>query len=136
MTNTNNIRLSNAADLPTVALLMEEAFGASAQLPINPAYIADPNIHCFVLEIDNTIVATAALHILQKVNRKLGQIEDVVVAQSQRGKGLGKTIVTHLLQVSADQGCYKTILNATDENIPFYNTLGFRVEQNQLVIRH
>ena len=86
--------------------------------------------------IRDRIVATAALHILQKINRKLGQIEDVVVSGDRRGLGLGKKIVEHLIEQSKAEGCYKTILNATDENVPFYAKMDFRVEQNQLVIRH
>ena len=131
-----SIRLCQEKDLTDIARLMEEAFGADASLPLNPLYLKDPNIFCHIIEIDGQIVATAALHILQKINRRLGQIEDVVVSGDRRGLGLGKKIVEHLIEQSKAEGCYKTILNATDENIPFYAKMGFRVEQNQLVIRH
>ena len=131
-----SIRVCQEKDLAAVARLMEEAFGADASLPLNPLYLSDPNIYCHIIEMDGQIVATAALHILQKINRKLGQIEDVVVSGDRRGLGLGKKIVEHLIEQSKAEGCYKTILNATDENIPFYAKMDFRVEQNQLVIRH
>ena len=131
-----NIRACRAEDLQTLAGMMEEAFGSSASQPLNPLYLEDPNIMCHVLEMDGVIVATASLHILQKLNRKMGQIEDVVVSADKRGLGLGKKIVEFLIELSISEGCYKTILNATDDNVPFYAKMNFRVEQNQLVIRH
>mmetsp|Transcript_27583 Transcript_27583/g.71572 ORF Transcript_27583/g.71572 Transcript_27583/m.71572 type:complete len:233 (+) Transcript_27583:240-938(+) len=56
---------------------------------------------------------------------RCGHIEDIVVDCSQRGRGLGKKMVTHLKKVARLTGCYKAILNCTQQNVPFYEKCGF-----------
>ena len=66
----------------------------------------------------------------------MGLIEDVVVDPKTQGKGVGKKLVEQLLLKAAEMNCYKTILNATNENSGFYTKLGFKKEQLQFTIRH
>ena len=43
------------------------------------------------------------------------------------GTGLGRIIVEKLLAVGRAAGCYKTILDCSPNNIPFYLKSGFKV---------
>lgn len=85
----------------------------------------------FVIETDNTIVATATLLIEQKLIHsmgKVGHIEDVVVDKSLRGKGVGKTLISHLVSVAKEAGCYKIILDCSSHNEAFYKACGFETK--------
>ena len=42
-----------------------------------------------------------------------------------QGKGLGKKLLRKVLEFAGNQGCYKTILDCSDEVMPFYLNTGF-----------
>lgn len=50
----------------------------------------------------------------------------MVVDKSFQGKKIGEKIIKQLVKLSKDRGCYKTILNCTDNVKPFYEKLGFK----------
>ena len=62
-------------------------------------------------------------------------IEDVVVDKKERGKGIGKLLIEHLINFSKSKSCDKIILNSKESNIPFYNKLGFVQNEIQMIIR-
>ena len=39
-------------------------------------------------------------------------VEDVVVAQDQQGRGIGRQMMAHALQQARDAGCYKLALSS------------------------
>ena len=67
---------------------------------------------------------------------KVGHIEDVVVDKKHQRKGIGEKIIIYFLRYAKDQGCYKTILDCTDEVKPFYEKLGFKHNANALRFDH
>ena len=67
---------------------------------------------------------------------KVGHIEDVVIRNEYQGKGVGKKIVGALLKYAEKKGCYKTILDCTDDLIPFYENLGFKRHSNSMRFDH
>ncbi|KAL0220723.1 hypothetical protein RCL1_000577 [Eukaryota sp. TZLM3-RCL] len=91
------------------------------------------NTHIYVVEGLETgeVVAAATLLVEQKFIHqcgKVGHIEDVVVASSYRRQNLGRTLVEHLSQIAKQEGCYKTILDCADHNVPFYEKCGLEVK--------
>lgn len=84
----------------------------------------------FVMEDgEGKIIGTMALLIEEKFIHKLssvGHIEDVVVDDEYRGKGLGKMLIDYGIKYAKDNGCYKIILNCADKNITFYEKCGFK----------
>jgi glucosamine-phosphate N-acetyltransferase len=50
----------------------------------------------------------------------VGHIEDIVVHCDYRKYGLGKKIIQYLTALSEQNGCYKTILDCSEENAGFY----------------
>lgn len=52
-------------------------------------------------------------------------IEDVVVASKMRGQGVGRRIISALLDVARLRGCFKVSLEAAQTAMPFYETIGF-----------
>ena len=75
------------------------------------------------------IIATATLIIEQKLIHDMkcvAHVEDVVIHEDYRGLGLGKKIIDHLVQISRNQNCYKTLLDCSQENTLFYEKCGFK----------
>ena len=62
-----------------------------------------------------------------------GHIEDVVTDAGARGGGLGRRMVEHLTGVARARGCYKVILDCSEDNEGFYTKCGFRRKEVQMV---
>ncbi len=93
----------------------------------------------YVAVENSEVVGSASILIEQKFihdGGKVGHIEDVAVRKEFQGKGIGKQIVVALLKYAEKQGCYKTILDCTDELIPFYENIGFRKHSNSMRFDH
>lgn len=92
-----------------------------------------------VAEIDGTVVGSATLLIEPKFIHNggfVGHIEDVVVDKKFQGQKIGEQIMLFLLDISKNRGCYKTILDCTDDVKPFYEKIGFKVVANELRYDH
>ncbi|KAF2401939.1 acyl-CoA N-acyltransferase [Trichodelitschia bisporula] len=74
------------------------------------------------------IVATGTLMVEKKFLYKLGtqgHIEDVAVIGDQQGKKLGVKLLHALDHIAEQVGCYKTILDCSEENEGFYVKCGY-----------
>lgn len=93
-----------------------------------------------VVIIDETqqrVVACGTLLIERKFIHQcalLAHIEDIVVCQSQRGKGLGRLIVQQLKELAFQAGCYKITLDCDVSNEPFYGKVDFERKGLQMCI--
>jgi glucosamine-phosphate N-acetyltransferase len=83
---------------------------------------------------DQKIIGAGTIFKIDKLhNNPIGQIEDVMIAEQYRGKGLGKLIVNNLTQIGLDDFlCYKVILNCLDKNIGFYDKCDFETTGVQM----
>ena len=100
---------------------------------------SNPDYIIAVAELDGKIVGSTTLLIEQKFihdGGKVGHIEDVAVNENFQGQSIGKKIMKHLLEIAKDRGCYKTILDCTDDVKPFYEKLGFKQTANELRFDH
>ncbi|MEX2192142.1 MAG: GNAT family N-acetyltransferase [Nitrosarchaeum sp.] len=100
---------------------------------------SNPDHIVAVAVIEGKIVGATTLLIETKFihnGGKVGHIEDVVVDKKYQRKGIGEKIIIYLLRYAKDQGCYKTILDCTDEVKPFYEKLGFKHNANALRFDH
>lgn len=86
------------------------------------------NCFTYVGYVDGEPVAVGSLVILDKIIHECGYValvEDVAVRRSCQGKGYGRKLVDFLVSKAAREGCYKVILNCSDDKEPFYNKCGF-----------
>src|SRR5262245_9535020 len=84
-------------------------------------------VHTVVAEIDGKVVGTASLILEKKYIHRgglVGHLEDVVVHRDHGGRGIGKELVEHLIDLAGSLRCYKVILNCTDKLVPYYSQCG------------
>ncbi|KAF9465937.1 acyl-CoA N-acyltransferase [Collybia nuda] len=97
-----------------------------------------PRTYYTIVMVDKTtdlIAGVGTVFIERKFQRGLscvGHIEDIAVDPKQQGKKLGLRIIQALINLSENSGAYKTILNCSDKNIPFYEKCGFEKKENEM----
>lgn len=98
-------------------------------------YKNSPNRSTFVFEKGKSrpketsfIIGTATLLVEHKFLHGggiVGHIEDVVVDPNQQGESIGSELVKRCVDKAKNEGCYKVILDCSEDNITFYEKCGF-----------
>lgn len=86
------------------------------------------NHKVFVIEENNTIIASITLLIEYKFIHGcsiIGHIEDFIIDNEYRNRGLGKMLIQYCIDLCKNNGCYKIILNCKGELQYFYEKCGF-----------
>ena len=130
------IRTLEPEDIKQVIDIWTNSFSRNFSKPVNPKYLSDANSSTIVISIENIIVGVASIHIIKKLTRILGVIEDVAVNEKYRGKGLGKKLVERLILIGKQKNCDKIVLSSSEENSKFYEKIGFKKKELQMVIRN
>ena len=130
------IRTLEPEDIKQVIDIWTNSFSGNFSKPVNPDYLSDPNSTTIVISIEDIIVGVASIHIIKKLTRILGIIEDVAVNEKYRGKGVGKKLVERLILIGKQKNCDKIVLSSSDENSKFYEKIGFKKKELQMVIRN
>lgn len=92
-------------------------------------------VDTYIVLQNEECVATASMFFERKFINNGGivaHIEDVAVRPDLQLKGLGKLIMTHCEKMAKTKGCYKVILNCNDDNVGFYEKLGYYKKENQM----
>lgn len=128
------LRIASEKDLKNISRLVNKGFKRKNE-PILKGFIDNPNIICLVAEVEDQLVGTATLNLLQKTDRVAGQIEDVVVNENYKKKGIGRSLIKELINKAKSNNCYKVMLNCSVDNIGFYEKLSFESNEIQMVKR-
>lgn len=131
-----NIRKLEKNDINQVIEIWTNSFSRNFDKPINPNYLSDPNSITIVMSEENIVIGVATLHIIKKLTRILGLIEDVAVNENYRGLGIGKKLVKELIKIGNEQNCDKIVLSSSEKNSKFYEKIGFQKNELQMVIRN
>lgn len=130
------IRDAVFGDLDRICEIYSEAFSHTIPPEVHWWKILDDsNITYRVAKLDGRVVGVASLITINKLIRsgnRMALIEDVAVSKEARGHGIGKMLILDLLELSVKKNCYKTILNCSDENVPFYEKCGMYRAENQM----
>ena len=124
------------SDIDQVINLLVNSFSSRYNNPPIIGTLSNPKSVFIVVEINNIIVGVASLHIIEKLTRKMGLIEDVAVDSNYRGKGIGIKLIQNLTSEAKNMGCDKIVLNSSKDNISFYEKSGFKVNEIQMVLRN
>ena len=90
-------------------------------------YLATHEKYGDASSFETDLAGAASLVIESKIIHgpcKVAHIEDVVVDESYRGKGVGKSLVQRLVREAKAKGCYKVVLNCRPELAKFYEECG------------
>ena len=89
-------------------------------------FIAQEHVFGFSFFIENEIVGYGAIVYETKIRGgRVAHIEDIVVSQDYRGKGIGEKIITYLINNAKQRRCYKISLSCKANNVLFYEKCGF-----------
>lgn len=130
------IRQLQSSDIKQVIDLWTSSFSRTFDNPVNNNYLNDPKSITFVMSDNKAILGVASLHIIEKLTRKLGLIEDVAVSKNNRGLGIGKKLVEKLIQTGKEKKCDKIVLSSSEKNSEFYEKMGFQKKELSMVIRN
>lgn len=123
--------------LPQILRLYAEVLDKGEVLTADDAEIifdkilSYPNYKVYVLEIDNQVVGTFALLIMDNLahlGTPSGIVEDVVVSENFQGNGIGKKMMMFAVEKCRQFGCYKMVLSSNLKRVEahqFYENLGF-----------
>ena len=118
------IRTLEPEDIKQVIDIWTNSFSRNFSKPVNSEYLSDPNSTTIVISVEDIIVGVASIHIIKKLTRILGIIEDVAVNEKYRGKGVGKKLVERLILIGKQKNCDKIVLSSSEENSKFYEIDG------------
>lgn len=96
--------------------------------PKNPAIVA-----CCTLE--NQIVGVAVMAEYSVISGRKAWIEDVVVDETHRGKGIGRKLMEFLINEGRQKGIYEILLFTAHHRKPahqLYQSLGFQKKESQI----
>ena len=72
------------------------------------------------------VIGFGSLHLSRKIRGGIiGFIEEIVVLENYRGRGIGKLIMRELIDNARNENCYKLVLECREEKKSFYEKLGF-----------
>ena len=117
----------------TSSITQEKALEIFKEIKINPKHII------IIAELNGEIIGTTTLLVEPKFihqGGKVGHIEDVVVRKEFQGRKIGQKIIKFVLQIAKNKGCYKTILDCSDDVKSFYEEIRFKQHANELRFDH
>jgi len=130
MSISTTVRLVERNDLESVIVLLQNI---SSFFPprdsfddIWQGFTSQENNFSFIAEEGSHVIGYGSILIETKIRGgKLGHIEDIVVAQDYRRRGIGKVLLETLYTLALDHGCYKVSLHCQSHNSDFYEKCGY-----------
>jgi ribosomal protein S18 acetylase RimI-like enzyme len=88
-----------------------------------------------VAKDDDKIVGLGSLYIIPKIGKRVGHVEDVVVDEAYRGKGLGEKIVQTIIVAAKEHKLHSLSLTSRPERIAgnkLYQKVGFQRKETNV----
>lgn len=96
---------------------------------------ADKKAAIIVARESATVVGIASVYFIQKMGKRIGFIEDVVVDEAHRGRGIGKQLMECVIQIGKEHGAtYLTLTTRPSRSAAnsLYQKLGFRLRETNV----
>lgn len=122
-------------DLAELDLLMHELSASSfCDEGLLDAALGDPNVHVYVIRDGGHIVATGTMCVKHTLEFAIADIESVVVSSQCRGRGYGRELVRHMIDVAKAMKVHHIQLTSNPARVAanrLYQEMGFeRYETN------
>ena len=118
-----------------VIKILIDSFSKNYDKKINESIFSSDEVDGIVALEKGNVIGYASIHYIKKITRKSGIIEDVVVKENHRGKGIGKLLVNNLIEKAKKNNCDKIILSSSEKNLKFYQKLGFQKNEFEMIMR-
>jgi GNAT superfamily N-acetyltransferase len=136
------VREGDVRDIQDILLLYEQLFSNTDQAEANRAakirghkkalseIKQNPNHHLLVAEIGGIVVGTLAIIVipnLSHMGRPWAIIEDVIVDELHRGRGIGSLLIQRAIQLAKGRDCFRIILSSSkqrNDSHKFYESVG------------
>ena len=125
----------NKSHSKDVVKILIDSFSKNYDKKINESIFSSDEVDGIVALEKGNVLGYASIHYIKKITRKSGIIEDVVVKENQRGKGIGKLLVNNLIEKAKKNNCDKIILSSSEKNLKFYQKLGFQKNEFEMIMR-
>ncbi|MBI2765345.1 MAG: GNAT family N-acetyltransferase [Chloroflexi bacterium] len=95
------------------------------------AMLRTPNLHLLVATVGELVVGTVTVVIVPNLTHNAtpwAQLENMVVDETRRGKGVGQQLLRAAVDLAWEAGCYKVQLQSANEREDahrFYAAFGF-----------
>lgn len=117
-------------DVKDLDLLMHELSSTSyCNEAILDTIIADENSHAYVIREGGHIAAAGTLCVIHTLEFTNACIESFVVSSKQRGKGLGKLLVEHMINEAKRMNMHSIHLTSNPKRVAannLYQRIGFK----------
>ena len=130
-----SIESLNKSHSTDVVKILIDSFSKNYDKKINESIFSSDEVDGIVALEKGNVIGYASIHYIKKITRKSGIIEDVVVKENQRGKGIGKLLVNNLIEKAKKNDCDKIILSSSEKNLKFYQKLGFQKNEFEMIMR-
>ncbi len=132
-----HIREAQKEDMPQVLELIQELAEFEKEPQEVEVTVAEleaagfgehPQFHCFLAEVDGTIVGMALTYLrFSTWKGKVVHLEDLIVRESMRGRGIGSALYRRVLEYAQELGVKRVNWEVLDWNTPaieFYEKSG------------
>ena len=99
-------------------------------LPLLKALVESSSSELWVAKEENSIIGMATLTFSKRIGGECARLEDVVVDENQRGKGLGKLLCQRMIERAKERGAYSLQLTSRKERQvanKMYQSMGFEL---------
>lgn len=130
MTSPITVRAFFTGDIDVVIDLLQHVSTyrppADTVLLLEKAFVFQPNCYACVAVQDGRPIGFGSVFFLNRLRGGVSAIiEDVVVAETFRGQGIGRIILDSLLEAARVRGSFKVTLEALPSAEKFYFAAGF-----------
>jgi len=132
------IRAATAADVPALLRLYGQLGDPGALPSVDgareavAAISAQPRMHLLVAELGGRVAGTVTLVVVPNLThfaKPWAQIENMVVEEGLRGRGLGRRLLDRCVELATEASCYKLQLQSGNQRLEahqFYQGFGFQ----------
>ncbi len=141
------IRKAEKTDMPAVLELIQElaifenepqAVDISVETLQKEGFSENPLFNCFIAEKEGEILGAALFYFrFSTWKGRIVHLEDLIVRESERGKGIGQALYDRVMQFAFDMGIKRVSWEVLDWNegaIKFYERTGAKIMKDWRVV--